>query len=122
MNLQARIVQELRSSSLRDLAERIGMAPSAVRRIALGDLQSFPEIETLQRIAKALAIPVWLVIEMAGVDLELPTSPADSAAEARVRSERDARWHRLFQTMLDADPARLDALLDAEDGPAGGVR
>ncbi len=79
--LAAFLTRALERTSSHELATATGLAHTTIQRMARGDLKMLPEIETLQRIATAFQLPLYRVMEMAGVDLGLP----DDAAGAEVR-------------------------------------
>jgi len=79
--LAAFLTRALERTSSRELATRTGISHTNIQRMARGDRKMLPEIETLQGIATAFELPLYRVMEMAGVDLGIP----DDAAGAEVR-------------------------------------
>lgn len=109
--------------SLRDMESRTGVSKALLNNLINGKVVE-PRLSTLVGIARAVDLPLGRVIELAGFDLGLPTSP-DALAEGRAQAAatvQHQRWCRLLERLAGLDPDELDALLAAEDGPAGGVR
>ncbi len=109
--------------TLRDMESRTGVSKSVFHGLISGK-EIEPRLSSLVGIARGVDLPLWRVIELAGFDLGLPTSP-DALAEGRAQAAatvQHQRWCRLLERLARFDPDELDTLLDAEDGPAGGVR
>jgi transcriptional regulator with XRE-family HTH domain len=64
------------------LAARLGMKPSAVGRLELGEVE--PKVSTLLRVSKALGVPLTLTIDRTGnlADAEVVTIGVAAAAVA----------------------------------------
>lgn len=56
-------------SSVRKVAKRLHIAPTTVQKIAKRQIQTMPEIDTLQRIADNSGLTLPAVVEMAGAML-----------------------------------------------------
>jgi len=97
--LLARQMRE-RGWSLRDAEREIGISKTAVRNI-LEKPNVVPELETLSKIASALDLPLWRVIEVAGFDLDLSRAPLEKAqllaSLVATVPELDSQLHRLDQ-------------------------
>jgi transcriptional regulator with XRE-family HTH domain len=70
-----KIIRNARSLSQKELADRIKLAPSYISRIEAGERK--PTIETLEKIAKELKVPMHLIILMASDKTDLKGLPAD---------------------------------------------
>lgn len=79
MDLASFLAEQVKQSSLRQVAEKTGISKSTVDHIIRRVNRNLPELETLNRIADAYDIALWRVIEMAGVDLGLPSGTTDLA-------------------------------------------
>lgn len=111
VTLQEFLLEELERSSIRDVAERIDMAPSALRRLAQGELKSLPEIETLQKIARAFKLPLWHVLKMAGVDLGLPDDSTTEVKQIASLFTNHEQFRELVSAAARADKEGVDAVL-----------
>lgn len=69
------IIRNSRGLSQKDLAKKIDFAPSYVSRIEAG--QRKPTIETLEKIAKQLRVPMYLIILMSSTKTDLKGLPED---------------------------------------------
>lgn len=98
--------------TLRDMESRTGVSKSLLNNLINGKVVE-PRLSTLVGIARAVDLPLWRVIDLAGFDLGLPTSP-EAVAEVRARSAATVphqRWCRLLERLAGLDPDELDALL-----------
>lgn len=73
--------RELKDSSYRDLEEKTKVSRGSLENIIGQQNKEFPKLETLEKIAKAYKLPLWRVIEMAGIELGLPGTPDDLARQ-----------------------------------------
>lgn len=73
--------RELKDSSYRDLEEKTKVSRGSLENIIGQQNKEFPKLETLEKIAKAYSLPLWRVIEMAGIELGLPGAPDDLARQ-----------------------------------------
>ena len=104
------LTQELELTSSHKLAAKTGIAHTTIQRMAREDLKNLPEIETLQRLAKTFNLPLWRIMEMAGIDLDLPD---DSTTEVRRIASLAAHHERFLEVMsavTKADRSALDAV------------
>jgi transcriptional regulator with XRE-family HTH domain/retron-type reverse transcriptase len=70
-----KIIRNSRGLSQKDLADRIRLAPSYISRIEAGERK--PTIETLEKIAKKLGVPVYLIVLMSSNKTDLKGLPSD---------------------------------------------
>jgi transcriptional regulator with XRE-family HTH domain len=70
-----KIIRNSRGLSQKDLADRIKLAPSYISRIEAGERK--PTIETLEKIAKKLGVPVYLIVLMSSDKTDLKGLPSD---------------------------------------------
>jgi transcriptional regulator with XRE-family HTH domain len=85
------LTEQVNTSSLRDVEAKTGISYAAIQRIIKGNFKNKPEIETLEKLAQAYQLPLWRVLEMAGVALDLPD-------DAHALTRR-------FASLIQADPA-----------------
>jgi transcriptional regulator with XRE-family HTH domain len=112
MNLVQLLSEELERSSLRDLEAKTGISHTALLRIVRGQLKSLPEIETLDKIAKAFSLPLWRILEMAGADLGLDHSLDNYTRRLGSLASKQEDYQRLLGYLIDADPVDIRAILN----------
>jgi transcriptional regulator with XRE-family HTH domain len=95
--LSEALSKRVETEGLRPFAKRLGIAHTTLDSLARNARTSAPEIETLQRIAAGLELPLWRVVEMAGINLELPQSDDDRVR----RLVGMARRHPALQALVD---------------------
>lgn len=69
-----KIVRNTRGLSQKDLAERVGLAPSYISRMEAGERK--PTTETLETISGALGIPMYLMVLMSSEKKDIKGMPA----------------------------------------------
>jgi transcriptional regulator with XRE-family HTH domain len=111
MNLAQLLRRELQTTSLRDLHAKTGLAPRLLRSLARGRAQEPPDIQTLQRLAKAFQLPLWCVLEMAGVELEQTFTQSAFAFYVAEQIEEQPLLRQLYERLVNADDEELAALL-----------
>ena len=74
MDLADFLGRAVRDSSYRDLEARLGVSRGSLENIVRRQNKNLPTLETLQRISEGFDVPLWSVIQMAGVNLPLPAS------------------------------------------------
>lgn len=111
MNLAQLLRRELQTTSLHDLHTKTGIAPSLLRSLARGRAQQPPDIPTLQRLAKAFQLPLWCVLEMAGIELEQPFTQSAFACYVAEQIEEQPLLRQLYERLITADDEELAALL-----------
>ncbi|KAB8140723.1 helix-turn-helix transcriptional regulator [Chloroflexia bacterium SDU3-3] len=110
-----RKIQE-QGMSLRDLEEKsridgtIMASKSAIREV-INDPSRKPRITTLLGIAKALDLPLWQVIAMAGYDLGLPEE-SQTWTELQALAQRDNDARLLLDLLLKASEEDRKAVLN----------
>lgn len=111
MNLAQFLTRELEGNSLRDLEAKTGISHAALRRIANGSLQGYPDLETLKKIAEAYGQPLWRVLEMAGLDLGLIARNQRLVTNVTSLIEHEPLFRQLFERMIDAKTEEIEAVL-----------
>lgn len=79
MDLADFLAAKLAQSNYRDMEALTGVSRGSLEALIKRQNTGLPEIETLTRIAHAYKKPLWEVMQMAGVDLGLPTSASETA-------------------------------------------
>jgi transcriptional regulator with XRE-family HTH domain len=104
------LARELQTHSLRALEARTGVSHTAIARIAKGQLGGFPDIDTLQKLARALSLPLWRVLELAGVDLDLSTRNPHLVRQLESLITQSPRHREVFERLLAASEVELSAV------------
>lgn len=111
MNLAQLLRRELQTTSLRDLHINTGLSQSLLRSLARGRTQEPPELQTLQKLATAFRLPLWCVLEMAGIELDQPCNQSAFAFYVAEQIEEQPLLGQLCERLLNADDEELAALL-----------
>lgn len=72
--LARKLAEELKTKSYRDLEGEAHVSRGAIEKIVKGRNEDYPKLETLDKLATYWKLPLWRVIEMAGIGLGLPRS------------------------------------------------
>jgi transcriptional regulator with XRE-family HTH domain len=100
MNLVAFLEDKLKNGeSYRQIEERTKVSRGAIEKIVKSRNSGLPTLETLQGIATGYTLPLWEVIQMAGVDLDLP-SETETARLMAYASSSPELWD-LLREVLD---------------------
>lgn len=70
--LARKLNEELKTQSYRDLEGKTGVSRGAIEGIVREELKEYPKLETLDKLATYWQLPLWRVIQMAGIDLGYP--------------------------------------------------
>ena len=111
MNLAQLLRRELQTTGLHDLHSRTGLAPSLLRRLARGRDKEPPDLNTLQKVAKGVRLPLWCVLEMAGIELEQPFAQSAFAFYVAEQIEEQPLLRQLYERLANAEEEELEALL-----------
>lgn len=79
MDLADFLAAKLAQSNYRDMETLTKVSRGSLESLIKRQNTGLPEIETLTRIAQAYKKPLWEVMHMAGVDLDLPKTPTETA-------------------------------------------
>ncbi len=104
------LTEKLQLTSSRDLAAITGITHTTIQRMARGPLKNTPEIETLQRLARAFNFPLWRIMEMAGVDLELPDHYDTDMQRVLSLAKRQPAFGDIVSKLATVSPKDLDAV------------
>jgi transcriptional regulator with XRE-family HTH domain len=97
--------------TLRDMEQRSGVSRSLLHSLIHGR-ETEPKLATLKGIAQAVEVPLWRVIELAGVDLELPQELSYDAERLSLMVNKSQLLQRLLPQMLAVDEKKLSAILN----------
>lgn len=101
------LARELANSSYRTLEAKTGVSRGALENLIGQGNKEFPKLETLEKIAIAYSMPLWQVIEMAGIALGLPTQPDDLARQLTSLSSRLPEIEPIVTFLLRLQPEDL---------------
>lgn len=112
MNLAHLLKHELQTTSVRALHLKTGLSPSLLARLMKDGAHEAPELTTLQQLAKAFKLPLWCVLEMAGIELDQPCNQSAFAYYVAELIEDHPIHRQLYERLVDADDDELSDLLD----------
>lgn len=105
--LSRKLAEELRTQSYRDLEAKTDVSRGALEGIAREQITDFPKLETLDKLATYWKLPLWRVIEMAGVDLGLPRSIDETVQQLSSLAKRLPEIEPIVQYLLKLYPEDL---------------
>lgn len=127
MDLADFLAAKLAQSNYRDMEILTGVSRGSLEALIKRQNTGFPEIETLTRIAHAYTKPLWEVMLMAGVNLQLPQTKTETAQRLDALSAQVPGLNGLIKKLKDEYDVRPDyvkgVLLGLEaalNGPPGG--
>lgn len=98
---------ELQQSTYRALEAKTGVSRGSLENIINEENQDFPKLETLDKIATAYKLPLWRVINMAGVDLGLTRSVDETVQQLMSLVNRMPEIEPIYQFLLRLYPEDL---------------
>lgn len=104
--LTRKLLEELKTQSYRDLQGKTGVSRGAIEKIVNEDTE-YPELATLDKLATYWKLPMWRVIEMAGVDLGLPRSIDETVQQLTSLAKRLPEIEPIVQYLLKLYPEDL---------------
>lgn len=107
MDLADFLEPEVKRTSFRAVAAKCGVSKGAIENIVNRANKEFPELETLQGIARGYDMPLWEVLQMV-VDLELPQAPTDLGERFAAIVVRHPRLARMFDRLQAIEHKRPD--------------
>jgi transcriptional regulator with XRE-family HTH domain len=105
--LAKRLEREVRESSYREMAEKTKLSHGALEHLVKSRNEEFPKLETLDKLATYWQLPLWRVIEMAGVDLGLPRSIDETVQQLTSLAKRLPEIEPIVQYLLKLYPEDL---------------
>lgn len=105
--LSRKLVDELKTQSYRDLEAKTGVSRGALEGIVREQIKEFPKLETLDKLAAYWKLPMWRVVEMAGIDLGLPRSIDETVQQLMSLAQRLPEIEPIVQYLLKLYPEDL---------------
>lgn len=105
--LSRKLTEELRTKSYRDLEAATGVSRGSLEGIARDQITEFPKLETLDKLATYFKLPLWRVIEMAGIDLGLHRSVSDTIDQLNSLARRMPEIEPIVVYLLKLYPEDL---------------
>lgn len=105
--LSRKLLEELKTQTYRDLADKTGISHGTLEYLAKEKNEEFPKLETLTKLADYWKLPMWRVIEMAGVDLGLPRSIDETVQQLSSLAKRLPEIEPIVQYLLKLYPEDL---------------
>lgn len=113
-----RAYMEEHSLSLREMEQRAQVSRSLLNNLINGK-ETEPKLSTLKGIAQAVGLPLWRVIELAGVSLELPNETSYEAERLALMAQKSKIFSQLWPKLLYAHEAKLYNVLNYLESPNG---
>lgn len=114
MDLADFLASKLAASNYRDLERETGVSRGSLEAIIKREMKNLPEINTLGKIARAYGLPLWEVMRLAGVDLELPKDATELSQRLAALVTRESAVSRLVERLVrryDKDPDHTMGIL-----------
>lgn len=108
MDLADFLAAKLAQSNYRDLETLTGVSRGSLEAIIKRQNTGLPEIETLRRIAKGYKKPLWEIMGMAGVDLDLPKTATEAAQRLDALAAQVPGLNGVVQRLKDEYDRRPD--------------
>lgn len=124
MDLADFLAAKLAQSNYRDMEALTHVSRGSLESIIKRQNTRMPNIETLTRLAQAYHKPLWEVMRLAGVDLDLPQTATEAAqrlAALVVQVPELESVVRRLQKRYDADPDYVKGILIALEASLGGM-
>lgn len=102
--------RERQNSSYRTMEERIGVSRGALESLIKRD-DYIPEIKTFQAIADYYNLPLWKIMDMAGIDIGMPDDPQVRTAQLMDLARRRPELQPVLDQLLYLDSEDLRPLL-----------
>lgn len=102
--------------SYREAAGVLGVSKRVIEAIAKDQFN--PELDTLRKLAKALKLPLWRVVQMSGVDLDLPKSSGERTRRLTALAETMPQYQAIVDHLLALNPDDADGILMHLEGIA----
>lgn len=105
--LWRKLNEELRTKSYRELEAATGVSRGALENMARAQNTDYPKLETLEKLATYWSLPLWRVIEMAGVKLGLQRSIDETMQQLISVSKRLPEIEPIVHYLLKLYPEDL---------------
>lgn len=109
--LSATLKQQMdsRGWNLSNLEQKSGVSRTALRNII--ENNATPELATLVKLGATLDIPLWRMVELCDIDLELGQSPDERARRIAALLRAMPQYGEIIDRLSRIDPQSLDGLL-----------
>lgn len=124
------LAKEVQRLTYRGLADKTGISRGALESLIKpkkGESVDYPKIETLIRLSKAYDKPLWKIMEMAEIELDLPQTADEAGRRLGQLIVQVPRLAELFDRIMarwDTDPdfvkgfiVGLEARVNGANGP-----
>jgi hypothetical protein len=108
MDLADFLAVKLAQSNYRDMETLTGVSRGSLEALIKRQNTGLPEIETLTRIANAYNKPLWEVMQLAGVNLQLPQTKTETAQRLDALSAQVPGLNGLIKKLKDEYDTRPD--------------
>jgi transcriptional regulator with XRE-family HTH domain len=105
--LVRRLAEELKTQSYRDLEGKTRVSRGTLEHLVKEQNNDHPKLETLDKLATYWRLPLWRVIEMAGVDLGLPRSIDETVQQLMGLAKRLPEIEPIVHYLLKLYPEDL---------------
>lgn len=105
-----------RDLTLREMEQLSKVSKSVLNSIVKGKEQEL-RLSTLQGIARAVKLPLWRIIELAGVNLELSDTLSVEAERLLLKAKESEVFYKILTRLLYTDQAKLYNILEYLDSP-----
>ena len=99
----------LRGWSQRQLEKESDVSRTSIRNVF--DEEGIPTLDNLEKLARALNLPLWHLVEACGVDLGLKYTPDERARRAAALIRAVPQYEQIISHLSQADPSTLDGIL-----------
>lgn len=105
--LSRKLNEELTTKTYRDLEDKTGVSRGTLEHLAKERNEEFPKLETLDKLATYFKVPLWRMIEMAGIDLGLTRSVSDTIDQLNSLARRMPEIEPIVAYLLKLYPEDL---------------
>lgn len=112
MDLADYLADKADQTSFRDVADKVGLGKTTIENIAKRKNANLPELETLIKISRAYGIELYRVIEMLGVDLQLPRDPKSQSLRLAVTLEHMPMLRSIVEKIVTLSETGIRPIID----------
>lgn len=105
--LSRKINEELKTKTYRALADETKVSHGTLEYLAKEKNEDFPKLETLEKLATYWGLPLWRVIQMAGIELGLLRSVDELGQQLMSLAKRLPEIEPIVQFLLKLYPEDL---------------
>lgn len=104
--------------TLRDMEIRSKVSKTVLHNLISGRDHE-PRLSTLEGIASVVGLPLWRVVELAGVNLGLPEAPSDNAERLGSLALRNTDLRSTLSRLIAAEPHQIRSILGYLEADGG---